>query len=477
MKGSYVWTFESEQKISNYVIAIFFILWFSFLLILAFRQSYINGIESTDSYFYLKLAESSFMGDSYTHRIYSPGYSWIVSLLLNFGIDLEMSGRFVSILFSLLSVFISFLSLRKFFGDASAFFGTLSIMSIPQYIYYSVSTLPYTTATFFFWSVFYLSFFSRNLFLALLAGLICGYGYVVRPEIILAIPLYIIISRNFKSFILLLLGFFLSSLPYHIVSIQEGNLPSILSKFVSYRISGVGVSLQEILEKSEYVSEKAFELKSYIRYFISNIHLSHKYAIPNLISPVSIILFGLGLGAVLRYWGLLRHGMKPFFLLLLVWILPLFSLVIVADYMFVQILITFGAVCGNALRLLDFRKISLILFFSVLLNTFWASRPFYSDDGKKIYKIAGDWIKQNIGSKKIIFENSPFTSFYADGVWTPSPKNSDLVVITSIDFTYPRNLPLIQLFLSEQSEDFELIQKIQYRSVVAKIFKSKINKR
>lgn len=470
--------FAKDQKIPYYVVFISFSLWLVFLILLAFRQLDINGIESTDSYFYLKLAESSFKKQAYTHKVYSPGYSWIISLLLNFGFDLELAGRIVSILFSFLSVIVAFLSMRIFFGDSVAFFGTLSFMFIPQYIYYSVSTLPYTTATFFFWIVFYLSFSSKkNILLSFLSGLLCGYGYVVRPENILGLFLHFVLTRSFISFLFLLLGFFVSSLPYHVLSMQENNIPSILSKFISYYVvPGVQLAPQEALEKAEQISRTAFEFKHYINHLFSNLHLSHKYAIPNLISPISLVFWGLGLGAVLSYWKVLKDGMKPFFWLFIVWVLPIFLVVIVADYMFVQTLITFGAICGNSLRLFNLRKIIFIIIPLISLNAFWAARPFYSDDGKKIYKIAGYWIKQNIGPHKTIFENSPFSSFYADGIWTVFSKNAEIIVITSVDFVYPRNQHLVGLFLSDGNDEFELVQKIKYKNIIAKIFRAKMKK-
>ncbi|MCS7213901.1 MAG: hypothetical protein NZ927_06780 [Candidatus Calescibacterium sp.] len=462
---------ETQYRIPILLIILSFIIWISFLVALALKQKDINGIESTDSYFYLKLAENTYEGKNYTHKVYSPGYSWIVSVLLYFGVDLELAGRIVSATFSILSLIFAFLSFRTI-GNDVAFFGSLSIAFLPQYIYYSTSTLPYSTATFFLWSVFYIAIVSRKsrIILPTIAGLLCGYGYIVRPENILGAILFLLITRNIISFLFFVAGFFLSSLPYHILSAQEGNLPSIISKFILYKVPGVGISTQDIEEQTEKIAEQAFSIKNHIRYFLSNIHLSHKYAIPNLVAPISLIIFGIGLGEILRNWRELKNKISPFLFFFLVWIIPIFSLIIVADYILIPILITFGAVCGNFFKHIGRLKTFFLVFIMLSLNIFWSARPFYSDDGRKIYKIAGEWIRQNLGENKTIFENTPITSFYANGIWTISPAKSEVCVLTSSDYFSPRTRSLIPLFISEENEDFKLAQKLKYKNIEAKIF-------
>lgn len=465
---------SSRRYYILYTLSITF--WSLYLLILALKQTSVNGIESTDSYFYLKLAERTYEGVAFTDRIYSPGYSWIVSLLLRFGLDLEIAGRMVSILFSVLSIVVAFLIIRMYFGDLVAFFGCVLIGTIPQYIYYSISTLPYTTASFFLWSVSYLALVSRgrSLIIPLLAGLLGGYGYITRPENITTALVFFFLSRSILGSILFLLGFIVSSTPYHIISLYEGNMPSIISKYISYKAPYVGIAESDVVKGAKDIFRVLFSFKDYIRTLVSNIHLSHKYAIPNLISPLSLLMFGLGLGMLLKNWSDMRDKLKPFLYIFVLWMIPIFVLVIVADYMFVPVLLVFGAVSGNFFKTFNKNRTAvLFLLFVISLNLFWSARPFYSDDGRRIYRITGQWIKENLGEKLVIFEPHPFASFYADGVWTVSPKKAKVCVLTSLDYTSPRVREMLQIFLSDGDDRFHLVKKLRYGHIEAKVFVSK----
>lgn len=461
---------KEEIRIPSYIKLLAFSLFAVYLFVLALRQSDINGIESTDSYFYLKIAQTSWEGISYTHRIYSPGYSWIISLFLNFFEDVELAGRFVSVIFSILSLVVAFLFIKRYFDDATAFFGTLSIAFIPKYIYYSVSTLPYTTSVFFLWFPLYMVYVgSRGFLFSFLAGILAGYGYIVRPENILSLLIFAFLSKDIRKILFFVSGFFISTLPYHIISIQEGNVPSILSKFIAYKVPQVGVVPEKVAEKSNVIVGKLLSFKEHIRYFLSNFHLAHKYSIPYLISSSLLVLFGIGLGAVIMNWNENKEKIKPFIIIFLLWIFPIFALVIVADYMFVPVLITFGAISGNFHRLVNRGKY--VLFLAIcFLNLFWASRPFYSDDGRKIYRITGRWVAENLGKNRFIFEPFPFATFYADGIWLTSPEKADIIILSSADIFSGRGKNMVMLFLSESDQNYKLVKKFNYRGVISKVF-------
>jgi len=473
---------------------IFCTAWFIFSLSLSLKKYSNDAIESTDSYFYLKIAEKSAKGERYTHPVYSPGYSWFVSLFYKLGIETELAGRITSAIFGLGVLIITFLFSREIFltsfpyyeSQILAFLSSVLLSFIPKFVWASSSTLPYTTSTLFFALTCFLSFLARKkisdrkifLLLSFLVGLSAGIGYIVRPEIILSILISAIFIRNFQGIVISIFGFFVSSSPYHILSFNEGNLPSIISKLLLYK---GGELIPERLSESKKLLQieslgKIFSLKEYIRTFLSNIHLFHKYAFPNLLTSSYIILFGFGLLHLIKNWERLKGSGVILLIILVIWFVPNFAIAIVADYFFIPILPQIAIISSLFIFELEKSKRAraIILGTIILLNIFYSLRPFYTDEGRKIYKIAGKWIRENYGEIKIIFEPFPIATFYAEKEWTTNPYGADAYVISSLDYTSSRGKPELISLPQDKIRELgfaEPITEIRYKNHILRIFK------
>ncbi len=477
-----------------FTLTTFFILWLGFIVLISIKKFLDDAIESTDSYFYLKIAEKSAVGEKFTHPVYSPGYSWFVSIFYKIGLDIELAGRITSSIFGLGTLVLTYLFSKEIFllnftryeSHILGFLSSSLLSFVPKFVWASSSTLPYTTSTFFFTLSCFLSFIARKkiyenkisfLILSFLSGAAGGIGYVVRPEIILSLFISAIFTRNFYAILLSLLGFFFSSLPYHILSFNEGNLPSIISKLLLYKGEKIKTTSEGIKIKIEN-SGKIFSPNSYLKTFFSNIHLFHKYALPGLLTSSYIFIFGIGFLHLVKHWEKLKDIGKTIFTILTVWFLFNFIIAIVADYFFIPILPQICMISSLIFIELDKYKKTFwfILFFVFSLNIFYSLRPFYKDEGRKLYKIAGKWIAENGKESKIIFEPFPFATFYSGKEWTTTPEKADIWVISSLDHTSGRGKPELIILPQDKIRDLgfaENITEIKYKNHILRVFKPK----
>ena len=493
--------------LSVYALLVFFVL---------LKHHDINGIESTDCYFYLFIAKSGAEGGKLTHPVYSPGYSWIIIPVYKLLGDLELAGRVVSFIFGVMSVFVFFVLMRWFFGDTHALLSSAFLALNPDFVSAEISTLPYSTAFFFFWTSVLFSVWAKDgkvspIFLSFISGVLCGFGYVVRPEIALFIIAHALITRSVMKTISFLLGFFVSSLPYHIITFQEGYLPSFISKFLGYRLPEYSAGeVKEFVEKvagdkgeSMIFIKKLFEIKKYVKTFVSNIHLSHKYGIPNLITASQIFVAGMGFAyLVLWLWSSKNReesdgkyeerrkkvveGLSILICAFVSYSVPVFFLVIIADYIllpvFLPLFSTFAGflsiVIGNGYVLVRrnmryVKMVSVLAFlFMASLNIFYFMRPFYKDEGRKLFKIAGEWIRENLGTGLVIYEPFPFTTFYAGGIWTLNIQRAEIGVFSPINTRTARDV-IYSTLPPEKIEYMELITQISYKGRFLRVFKLK----
>ncbi len=488
-------------------------IWLLILIPLLLKHHKVNGIESTDSYFYLKIAEETLEG-KFTDPVYSPGYPWLIAPLTTIISDVEIAGRIISLIFGALTLIVSGMFLielqrieiKKNGSENKIYvpiFATLFTAFNPKFIISSISTLPYTTATFFLWATLYLSVRkgkieqnrrSNDIFTSTLAGIMCGAGYIVRPENILAIPMFILIARKIKDVILpLMVGFLIITTPYHIITLREGNLPSIITKFIRYKMPEMEKVAKEVIVKTKETDKETrgkfikdviknlSDIKNYVKQFLSNIHLTHKYVIPNLITSSWLIILGMGIPAFIRRTKIYIASIIS---IIVIWLLPLFPLITLADYMLLPILPALGAVAGHFH--LSFEKNTerepenpyikklphVFIISAVALNLFYSMRPFYKDEGRRIYKIAGQWIRENLGEEQKIFEPSPFATFYAKGIWYIRPDNANILVESSFDFISGRAIPELIILPPEKIEYAKMLTEIRYKGKMIRIFKN-----
>lgn len=497
MKNKEVFDKEKSQN-SKFFLAYFF-LWLCYVSFLLIKLNLTDSIESTDSYFYLKIAELSAEGKKYTNPVYSPGYSWLIVPLLKMGLGLEVSGRIISLLCGAGTIILTFFLSRKIFPSHRQIpvFSAILLSITPKFVWASYSTLPYTTATFFFLLAIYLSLLARSnnrklyFFFSFFSGFFIGISYVVRPEMIVGFFVFAFITRSFRSAIFFAFGFFVSSLPYHIITFQEGNLPSIISKFLGYRLPSYSAPTVEAFGKKveeegfSVFLKKVFEIKKYVLYFAENIHLSHKYAISGLLTPSLLILMGMGTAYIFKEWEKVKSGIYITLVVIFLWCIFIFPIAIVADYFFIPILPMLSIISAFSFELIKKEEnvfsrknfFSLIFFFFVFsLNVFYFSRPLYKDEGRRIYKIAGKWLKENFGEKikgTRIFEPMPFATFYSGGIWVTNPEDADIWIMSSLDYTTSRGKPELIIFPNDKIEEFGFakpITEIRYGKEIIRIF-------
>ncbi len=471
-----------NNKANRVSFVVSFICFSIFYFLILVRKFGTDAIESTDSYFYLRIAELAYKRESFTNPVFSPGYSWIISLILTTGIDTELAGRITSLIFGLGTAILIFFFIREFFGEKTSTYTVIFLLANPLFAWASVSTLPYTTQTFFFWLALYLTVIlgDRRVIGTFLGGIIGGYGYIVRPENILVILAVATISRRIKSLTLFLAGFLIPAIFYHILSYQEGNLPSIISKFIGYKLPEIS-KISET-QKTSYILRELSNLLTYLQTFIANIHLFHKYIIPKILSASQIIIFGIGIMQIISSWENIRTNIIKFLEVLILWIIPIMLIVGVADYMFIPVLPIFLLICAKAIDtqpnqsnyISKFVKILVVI--SIILSTFQAAYPFYRDDRRKIYKLAGEWINSNLGDNILIFEPFPFATFYAKGIWITDSSKASLIIISTLDHTSIRGIPHL-ITLPPESIEFELLKEIDYKGAKLRIFRNKETKR
>lgn len=469
-----------------------FTIWSLYVVALLIRQNEIYGIETTDSYFYLKIAENSAFKNKFTHPVYSPGYSYFISALIYLGIETELAGRIISFIFGAGIVILTFIfpyllvaqNRKNHEMESVALFSSIFLATNPKFVWACYSTLPYTTSTFFMWLSITLSLIlmknrgknissKKDFLISITCGFLGGISYVVRPEMLIIIFIFLAITKKPKLIFPFLIGYIISSLPYHIISYIEGNPPSFLSKLILYK----GGSLKEsssISHKDKI--EKILSLQGYIKNFIFNFHLSHKYAIPGIITASELIFIGMGINKILKES---KESAKLSLLIIIIWCLFTFPIAISADYFYIPVLPSISIFGGyGLLQLWDsknkYAKLAILAFF-IALNTAIFSQPLYKDEGRKIYKIAGKWIKENFGSENIlIFEPFPFATFYAGGEWTTSPSKAKIWVISSLDYLSSRGKPELMILDMTKIKELsfaEPITEINYRGIRLRIFK------
>jgi hypothetical protein len=155
---------------------------------------------------------------------------------------------------------------------------------------------------------------------------------------------------------------------------------------------------------------------------------------------------------------------------------PNFAIAIVADYFFIPILPQIAIISSLFIFELEKSKRARLIFLGtiILLNIFYSLRPFYTDEGRKIYKIAGKWIRENYGEIKIIFEPFPIATFYAEKEWTTNPYGADAYVISSLDYTSSRGKPELISLPQDKIRELgfaEPITEIRYKNHILRIFK------
>ncbi|MFX0200986.1 MAG: ArnT family glycosyltransferase [Candidatus Hodarchaeota archaeon] len=159
-----------------------------------------------------------------------PLYPILIALLSKTGLDFETSGRLVSLIFSLMTIFPLYFLGKKIFNAKIAFMGCMFFAIHPYFARFSVDVLKDPLYVFLFISSIWLGWEAleeNKLYLFLIVGLLGGLTYLTRPdglEIFLVMVGWILLyrlpqlRRDYvrRIWAILLLGtsIFLSAVPY-----------------------------------------------------------------------------------------------------------------------------------------------------------------------------------------------------------------------------------------------------------------------
>ncbi len=205
-----------------------FNLWFWLLLALIVRVYKISLVYciASDGAAYIKTAERLLAGGGF-HPLWPPFYPWLISLLTGRGLEPELSGTLISLIFGLGVVALTYFVTKEIFSLRVAGIATIFAVFHPFLVRYSAEVLAETVFTFFLILTIFLGWQARrkeNVFPVLGMGIACALAYLTKPEavvLMLLIPSWWIfpgagagIGRRLINVALAVIVFLLITFPY-----------------------------------------------------------------------------------------------------------------------------------------------------------------------------------------------------------------------------------------------------------------------
>jgi len=342
--------------------------------------------------------------------------------------DLEVAGRIVSLVFSILLIYFTFYFLKKFFGERKALYGSFFVAIQPYLVRYSVQVLSesitiflFTAAVFFF----YKGWEEKDGTSIGLSGLFLALTYLNKAEyIIYALPFCLLLAkeRRFFHICILIVCIMLFSFPYVYYLHIETGLWTITKK----------VGIAESIVNNEVVSY------SYVAPFASSLQLLQR--LPNVvynffeaIFPPLFVLAAIGFKRVKPSYRILS---------IMLVILHVVARVVFAPHStkrysveFIPLLMIF-AVEGMYVLKIFFEKhrykkeYYYIVFVFIIAACFFQAITF-PNKGRAFHKQAGLFLLKNDPGKKII-SRLPIAPFYAKGEFINVPASDKVKDCTQL---------------------------------------------
>jgi len=193
-----------------------------------------------------KVAKGSFR--EVLKGVFPPLYPFLIGCFHIFIDDLELAGRFVSLVFGLLLIWAIFYFTKILYDEEKAVYGSCFIAIHPYLIRFSGQVLSESVATFFFTVgilFFYNGWIRNNIKHITLSAILISCTYLTRPEfIIYFIPLsfFLLVKKRFLSAMIFFIFFLAFAFPYiYYMRIETGiwiiSKKALLMKEVTHDLS------------------------------------------------------------------------------------------------------------------------------------------------------------------------------------------------------------------------------------------------
>ena len=237
---------------------------------------YVTPVLAKDGISYINIAKHFINGNfagGLTHP-YHPLYPLFISLGSVANLEHELSGRIISLLFSILSILTVYIFSKRLFNPQLAFITALLIAFHPYSVRLSVDVRSESLYFFFYMLGFclgYAALTTKESYLFLLTGTTSALAYLTRPEgvsIIVILSAWIAVHsiRDFKkphwyvgprNLCLLLIGFLIFSCPYLLYLKHHTHSWTLTQKKQLSKISGINILLND---KNKVLSKRKCDI-------------------------------------------------------------------------------------------------------------------------------------------------------------------------------------------------------------------------
>ena len=241
-------------------------IWLLLIISLSVRiyLSFFTYVISNDSVAFMQNAKFFASGDfsSALGHDYHPLYSLIMAVLYKVVLGMELSGTIISALFGTLTIIVFYLIGKSVFDQKVSFVSSVVLAFHPYAVRFSADIISESTYFFFFISALGLGYFAitnRKLLLFALTGICSALAYLARPEgigiiIIVAfwcalkdcIKIKVLWKEKLVSILILVVSFFVFSMPYLVFIKKETGSWSLTKKKNVTNLAGLGKVLDTL---------------------------------------------------------------------------------------------------------------------------------------------------------------------------------------------------------------------------------------
>ena len=267
-------------------------IWLLLIISLSVRiyLSFFTYVISNDSVAFMQNAKFFASGDfsSALGHDYHPLYSLIMAVLYKVVLGMELSGTIISALFGTLTIIVFYLIGKSVFDQKVSFVSSVVLAFHPYAVRFSADIISESTYFFFFISALGLGYFAitnRKLLLFALTGICSALAYLARPEgigiiIIVAfwcalkdcIKIKVLWKEKLVSILILVVSFFVFSMPYLVFIKKETGSWSLTKKKNVSNLAGLGKVLDTA--RNERLVKKGSDREK---------------EVPNLAEPVTVL--------------------------------------------------------------------------------------------------------------------------------------------------------------------------------------------
>jgi len=405
----------------------------------------------TDGVAYVAAARDLIQHGTMGENLCPPLYRALIGLTSLLVGDYELSGRIVSAMAGSLLVIPMFLLGERLYSRRVGYLAATLVVFYPMLVEYS-TTVQLESPYIFFLNCFFLTtlvaFKNQRWPFFVIGGVLLGLSYLIRPEALGYLPYLLLVyigtcffaRKDIRKTTVFInaMAFAASALclmiPYMVFvgGMSEktvGNL--IRAEAVGHR--DFNRARDEFIERqdshppSSLVNEIAHHPLKMIKRAVMNIHLVHKYSLPELFPPLLLCLVTVGLLRVRRRWEELLmlflwvpYGAVLFFVVEARLFLPLVPIVLILAARGVEWLqdTVANRIAGRWSKVAGVVILAIVLA-SLLPYTF---RPLYRPDENITFRMAGMWLREHYPDRSLkIMARTPYAVFYAGADWLMLP--------------------------------------------------------